>query len=146
MAGPAHPQAMQPSSPGRTRTAPPQRPDAWPSSPRTRLYLLFGATGFFYLLAGMVALRVVWALGEGPDAWALLVASLAHPLYIIFHVISLASVIFVGIHFFSLFPKSQPARIGPLKPPPGPVILVGLYVAWVGVTLLYSAILAGELF
>ena len=54
--------------------------------------------------------------------------------------------IFVGIRFFRLFPKSQPARIGPAKPPPGPVILAGLYVAWIGVTLLYSAILAGGLF
>ena len=49
--------------------APPQRPGTWPSSPRTRLYLLFGATGVFYLLAGMVALRVLWTLGEGPDQW-----------------------------------------------------------------------------
>ena len=146
MAGPAHPRSMSPSNPGRTRTAPPQRPDTWPGSPRTRLYLLFGATGLVYMLAGLVALRVVWALGEGPETWAKLVESLAHPLYIAFHVISLAAVLFVGVRFFRLFPKSQPARIGPLKPPPGPVLLAGLYVAWIGVTLLYSAILAGGLF
>ena len=146
MAGPAHPQSMTPSQPGRTRTAPPQRPGTWPSSPRTRTYLLFGFTGVFYLLAGLVALRVLWTVGEGPDQWVALLESLAHPVYIAFHAISLLAVIFVGFRFFRLFPKAQPARIGPAKPPPGPVILAGLYVAWVGVTLLYSAILAGGLF
>jgi fumarate reductase subunit C len=144
--GAAHPQAMTPKKPGRTRTAPPQRPGTWPSQARTRLYLLFGATGLFYLLAGLVVLRVLWTLGEGPEQWAALVESLANPLYIAFHVITLVSVIFVGVRFFSLFPKAQPARIGPAKPPPAPVILAGLYVAWVGVTLLYGAILAGGLF
>jgi fumarate reductase subunit C len=146
MAGPANPHSMTPSQPGRTRTAPPQRPGTWPSQARTRLYLLFGATGFFYLLAGMVALRVLWTLGEGPTAWEALMTSLAHPVYIAFHVVSLIAVLFVGVRFFRLFPKSQPARIGPAKPPPGPVILALLYAAWVGVTLLYGAILAGGLF
>ena len=145
MAGPSHPQSMMPATPGRTRTAPPQRPASWPASPRIRTYLLFGATGLFYLLAGLVALRVLWTLGEGPDQWALLLESLANPIYIGFHAISLIAVIFVGVRFFRLFPKSQPARIGPAKPPPGPVILAGLYLAWIGVTVLYSAILAGVL-
>ena len=143
----AHPDAMSPSTPGRTRTAPPQRPGTWRlSHPRTRSYLLFGATGVFYLLAGLGVVRVLWTIGEGPAQWEMLVASLANPLYILFHVITLISVIFVGIRFFSLFPKAQPARIGPLKPPPGPGIMAGLYLAWIGVTVLYVAILAGGLF
>jgi fumarate reductase subunit C len=146
MPGPANPRSMSPSSPGRTRTAPPVRPGTWPSHPRTRAYLLFGFTGFFYILAGMIALRVLWTLGEGPERWAILMESLANPIYIVFHVLALLSVIFVGIRFFSLFPKAQPARIGPVKPPPAPIILAGLYVAWVVVTILYVAILAGGLF
>ena len=146
MAGPANPRAMSPSHPGRTRTAPPQRPGTWPSQSRTRMYLLFGFTGFFYMLAGLIALRVLWTLGEGPDQWASLMESLANPIYIGFHVLTLVSVIFVGIRFFSLFPKAQPARIGPAKPPPAAVFFVGLYGAWIGVTVLYVAILAGKLF
>ena len=51
-----------------------------------------------------------------------------------------------GVAKASLFPKAQPPRIGPLKPPPGPVISVGLYGAWIGVTVLLSAILAGGIF
>lgn len=146
MAGPAHPDAMSPKKPGKTRTAPPQMPASWWSHPRIRTYLLFDATGIIYLLLGLVALRVVWALGAGPEIWDATMASLSSPLYIAFHVLGLASVIFVGVRFFRFFPKSQPPKIGPAKPPPQPVILAGLYVAWIGVTLLFAAILAGGIF
>ena len=146
MAGPAHPDAMAPSKPGRTRTAPPQMPASWWSHPRIRTYLLFDATGIVYLLLGLVALRIVWALGAGPEVWDATIASLSNPLYLIFHVIGLVSVLFVGVRFFSFFPKAQPPRIGPAKPPPQPAILGGLYAAWIGVTVLFAAILAGFLF
>jgi len=146
MAGPAHPRAMAPSRPGPTRTAPPQMPSSWWSHPRIRTYLLFDATGIAYLLLGLVALRVVWALGAGPDVWDATLTSLRHPLYVAFHVLGLASVLFVGVRFFRFFPKAQPPRIGPVKPPPPGVIQVMLYVAWVAVTLVFGLILAGVLF
>ena len=146
MAGPAHPDAMAPSKPGPTRTAPPQMPASWWSHPRIRTYLLFDATGIVYLLLGLVALRVVWALGAGPEVWDATMASLSNPLYIAFHVLGLVSVIFVGVRFFRFFPKAQPPRIGPVKPPPQPVIVAGLYVAWIGLTLVLAFILAGGIF
>jgi fumarate reductase subunit C len=146
MGAPAHPQAMTPKKPGRTRTAPPQMPSSWWSASRIRTYLLFDMTGFVYLLLGFVALRLVWALGEGPEVWSQTLASFNHPLYIAFHILGLASVIFVGIRFFRLFPKAQPPAIGPFKPPPGPVIHAGLYVAWVAVAVSFSLVLAGVLF
>ena len=146
MAGPAHPNAMSPAKPGPTRTAPPQTPDSWPSLSRMRVYTLFGWTGVLYLLVGFVALRLIWNLGEGPEAWDAALASLGHPLYIVFHLLCLVSVIFVGVRFFRLFPKAQPARIGPLKPPPRPVLHAMLYGLWIGVTVLFSAILAGVMF
>ena len=143
MAGPAHPDAMAPSRPGPTRTAPPQMPSSWWSAPRIRTYLAFDATGPIYLLLGFVALRIVWALGSGPEVWDTAINSLSHPLYTIFHVIGLVSVLFVGVRFFRLFPKSQPPRIGPAKPPPAGVIHAGLYVAWLAVAVVFAAILAG---
>lgn len=146
MAGAAHPHAMAPSKPGPTRTAPPQMPASWWSHPRIRTYLLFDVTGIVYLLLGLVALRVVWALGAGPEVWDATIASLSNPLYIAFHVLGLVSVIFVGVRFFRLFPKSQPPRIGPAKPPPQLVILAGLYAAWIGLTLIFAFILAGGIF
>ncbi len=145
MAGAAHPQAMAPSRAGPTRTAPPQTPGSWPSHPRMRVYTLFGVTGFIYLIMGFLCLRFVWALGAGPERWAVVVATLSNPIYIAFHLLALASVIFVGIRFFRLFPKAQPAHIGPLKPPPGPVLHAMLYAAWAGVALGFAAVLTGAI-
>ncbi len=145
-ARPAHPQAMQPSRPGSTRTAPPQLPDQFPLSGRYGPYILFGATGIFYLLAGLVALRAVWALGDGAVAWGGMLEQLSNPLYVAFHALALVSVCFVAVRFFALFPKAQPPRIGPAKPPPRPVISAMLYSAWLGVTLVMSAVLAGGIF
>ncbi len=143
MPAPAHPEAMAPSRPGGTRTAPPRRPDQFPFAGRYRAYTLFDATGLLYLLVGFVALRAVLALGDGPAAWQELLRQYQHPLYVGFHALCLAAVVFVGVRFFRLFPKSQPPRIGPLRPPPRPVILGMLYAAWVGVGGLMTAILAG---
>lgn len=142
---PAHPQAMQPSKPGRTRTAPPMRPDQYPFSGRYRSYTLFGLTGILYMLLGFLALEIVWALGSGEAAWNGILQRLESPLYILFHAVSLAGVCFVGVRFFGVFPKAQPPRIGPAKPPPAAVFLVGLYGAWIGITVVLSAILSGAL-
>jgi fumarate reductase subunit C len=142
----AHPDAMRPSKPGSTRTAPPQGPPQFPSQGRYLPYVLFDATGLVYLLLGFVALRVVWALGSGPAAWQSLMDQLTNPLYVAFHALGLASVIFVGVRFFRLFPKANPPTIGPLKPPPRPVIHAMLYAAWVGVAGAMTIVLAGGIF
>jgi len=146
MSRPANPNAMQPERPGRTRTAPPQLPPKFPFSGRYRAYTLFDWTGLIYLLLGFLALRVVWALGSGEPAWNHVIRDFEHPLYIAFHVLSLASLIFAGVRFFRFFPKSQLPRVGPVKPPPQPVILAGLYAAWIGVTVVFSLVLTGVLF
>ena len=142
----AHPHAMAPAKPGATRTAPPQRPPQFPMQGRYRSYSLFGWTGLVYLLLGFLVLKAIWALGNGPDAWERTLLSYEHPVYLAFHALALVSVLFVGVRFFSLFPKAQPPRIGPLKPPPQAVILAMLYAVWIGFTLVFGAILAGGLF
>ena len=71
---------------------------------------------------------------------------LRSPVYIGFHALSLAAVCFVAVRLFSLFPKAQPPRIGPAKPPPAPILLGMLYAAWLGVTVGLGAILAGWIF
>jgi fumarate reductase subunit C len=121
-------------------------PDQFPFAGRYRAYLLFGATGLLYFLVGFVVLRVVWALGSGPAAWEVERQALAGPLSILFHAITLAGVCFVAVRFFGLFPKSQPPRIGPAKPPPRPIIHAMLYAAWGGVTLAFVLILGGAIF
>lgn len=142
----AHPHTMQPHRPGRTRTAPPTMPPQMPFQGRYLAYTLFGATGILYLLAGFVALRAVQALGSGPAAWASVQSQLSHPAYVGFHLLSLVAVIFVGVRFFRLFPKAQPAKIGPAKPPPRPVMHVMLYVVWIAVSGGLALVLAGGIF
>jgi fumarate reductase subunit C len=137
---------MQPARAGRTRTAPPALPDKFPFAGRYLAYTLFDLTGFVYLVVGFGILRVVWALGSGPEAWQALRDRNASPGLIAFHLFALACVAFVGVRFFRLFPKAQPPRIGPLKPPPGRVIHAMLYAVWLGVTLVFATILAGGLF
>ena len=96
-----------------------------------------------YFLVGFLAIKIVGQLAEGPGAWQAQMKALENPLYIAFHVLALASVIFVAVRFFRLFPKAQPPSIGPAKPPPGPVIHAMLYVVWLGLTALISLALAG---
>ena len=146
MAGPAHPHAMAPPKPARTRAAPPQMPASWWSAKRIRTYLLFDATGIVYFLVAFLAIGLIDALGAGPEAWDAAMGRLRSPLYIAFHLLCLVSVIFVAVRFFSLFPKAQPPTIGPAKPPPAAVIHATLYVVWFGITALMTAILAGVLF
>ena len=141
----SHPNAMTPKTPGPTRTAAPMNPASWPTSPRMKAYARFGMTGWIYLVASVLAIEVVWALGGGPGAWGDMQSLLAHPISIGLHVICLVSVIYVLVRFFALFPKAQPARIGPAKPPP-PALLHGmLYVAWIGITIALAFVLAGGL-
>ena len=121
-------------------------PASWWSAPRIRAYLAFDATGFVYFLVGFLAIHLVWALGSGRDPYQRAVSALENPIYIVWNVFALLCVIGVGVRFFRLFPKAQPPRIGPLKPPPAALIHAGLYAAWIGVTVLFSAILAGGLF
>ena len=142
----AHPEAMTPARPGSTRTAPPQRPPQFPMQGRYRAYTLFDLTGLVYLLVGLVVLKAVWSLGSGAAAWERTLEGYANPIYLAFHALALVSVVFVGVRFFSLFPKAQPPRIGPLKPPPAPVIHAMLYAVWIGVTVVFASILAGGLF
>jgi fumarate reductase subunit C len=120
-------------------------PEQFPFAGRYLPYVLFDATGALYLLAGLAALRVVWALGSGEAAFTAVQLRLQSPLWVLFHALALAGACFVAVRFFRLFPKAQPPRIGPLRPPPAPVITALLYGAWLAVTLFMVAALTGGL-
>ena len=62
------------------------------------------------------------------------------------HLICFIAVIFVGVRFYGLFPKAQPAKIGPAKPPPRSVILAMLYAAWIAVSGGLALVMAGGIF
>lgn len=142
----ANAHAMAPAKRGRTRTAPPQLPDQFPFGGRYLAYTIFDLTGILYVLLGLMVLCAVWALGSGAASWNSLLERHRSILYIAFHAVALIGVIFVGFRFFRFFPKAQPPRIGPLKPPPKPVILAALYALWIGVAVFLAAVLAGGIF
>lgn len=137
--------AMKSSRPGPTRTADPRPPDHFPARGNYPVYLLFGVCGGFLLLTSLLVLRGVWALVGGEAAWNAFVASLSHPLYIGYHALALLGVVWFSLRFFSIFPKTQPARIGPVKPPPAPVILAILNGGFAVANALLALILWGEL-
>jgi fumarate reductase subunit C len=142
----AHPHAMAPSKPGSTRTAPPQLPDRFPFGGRYLAYTLFDLTGILYLMLGFLVLCAVWSLGSGEAVWNDVLERHRSIFYLGFHAIALVGVIFVGIRFFAFFPKAQPPRVGPVKPPPKSVILAALYALWIGATAFLSIVLAGGIF
>jgi fumarate reductase subunit C len=122
------------------------RPARMPLRGPYGIHALFGATGLIYLLLGLLALEVVWALGSGEAAWNRVQESFQQPLWIAFHALAFASILFVGVRFFRLFPPAQPPRIGPAKPPPPGVLMAMLYTAWIGVAGVLAGILAGWIF
>jgi fumarate reductase subunit C len=140
----AHPQAMQPSKPARTRTAPPRMPDRFPLRGRYASYVAFGATSFLYLALGLLVLRVAWALGSGPEAWAALQQDFRHPLYLTFHALALVVLIWAGWRFLiKLAPKANPPKIGPLRRPPLAVFPPLLGAAWLVASALVLVVLWG---
>lgn len=138
--------AMKPSRPGSTRTADPRPPDQFWTRGNYLPYVLFGSCGFLLYAVAFGVLRAVWVLGErDPAAWKALLASYAHPLYLVFHAFALVALTWFTFRFFRLFPKTQPARIGPAKPPPAPVILFALNAIFVVATLAAALVLAGAI-
>lgn len=138
--------SMRPKRPGSTRTAPPRMPDLYPARGRYLPYIAFGSVGLLLLLVGFGILRSVWVLGEhDPAAWRAHLDAYRHPLYILFHLFAMLAIGWFGLRFFRLFPKTQPAKIGPLRPPPEPVLLAGLRTAFVVATLLVALVLGGAI-
>lgn len=146
MARMAHPEAMTPHKKGPTRTAPPMMPASWWTAPRIRNYLLFGATGFVYMIASFWILRLAWALGSNPEAWASALSELSSPVAIFFNALLLVSVIFVGVRaFWGMMPKMQP-RGGPLPVLPAAAVRGAICGLWAVITIFMVVVLTGRVF
>lgn len=133
--------AMKPSRPGPTRTAPPRPPDGFPRQGNYRGYIAFGFGGFFLTTVSLLMLRAVWALGNGEAAWDRVQASFQNPIYVIYHALAFLWLSWFILRLFRLFPATQPKRIGPFKRPPDALLVAGLSGAFVVVTLAVAAIL-----
>ncbi len=135
--------AMKPSKPGATRTAPPRRPDGFPSRGNYRSYIAFGSGGFFLFTLSFLVLRAVWAIGNGEAAWNELMRQFQNPLYVIYHALAFVWLSWFILRLFRMFPATQPKRLGPFQRPPDAVLAGGLSGAFVVVTLAVAAILWG---
>jgi fumarate reductase subunit C len=135
--------AMKPSRPGATRTAPPRPPDGFPSRGNYRAYIAFGFGGFFLFTVSLLVLRSVWALGNGEAAWDRVQTSFQNPIYVLFHALAFLWLSWFILRLFRLFPATQPKRIGPFQRPPDALLVAGLSGAFVVVTLVVAAILWG---
>jgi fumarate reductase subunit C len=137
--------AMRPSRPGPTRTADPRPPDGYPGSARYLRYLAFGSCGIFLMLGSLGLLRLVFALGQGPVAYARVLDSLTSPVSIGLHAFGVLALVWFSLRFFGLFPKTQPPRIGPAPRPPDAVFAVALNGAFALVNAGLVAILWGAI-
>ena len=137
--------AMRPSQPGPTRTADPRPPDQFPGRGNYRGYILFGLGSGLMLLVSMNVLRAVWRLGAGDRAFDELIASWSSPLYVLFHLVALVWLSWVALRFFSLFPKTQPFRMGPFQRPPDAVLVGGLWGLFIVVTTVLTVVLSGAI-
>ncbi len=144
MARTAHPQSMQPSTPGRTRTAAARMPHKFPSAGRYLSYTLFGVTSFFYLAVSLMVLRAAWALGDGRAAWEAMLADFANPIYLGFHALTLLVFVWAGWRFLIvLAAKANPPKIGPLRRPPLAVFPPLFGALWLGATVVAVVVLWG---
>jgi len=137
--------AMKPSKPGPTRTAPPRAPDGFPRSGNYRGYIAFGFGGFFLMTVSLLVIRSVWALGNGEAAWNGVQGSFQNPIYVLYHALAFGWLTWFILRLFRMFPATQPKRIGPFKRPPDAVLVAGLTGAFVVVTIALVVILSGVL-
>ena len=108
----AHPDAMRPTGPSRTRTSWPLRRDGWWwGHSRNRSYVLFGLASVAVLTEAFVILGGAWSLGRGEASWDGYVAALRTPALRTFHLVALPIFVWYGGRFLRLFPKTQPPRI-----------------------------------
>lgn len=136
--------AMRPKRPGRTRTAEPRLPDQYWTRGRYLAYIAFGSCGFLIYAVAFGILYGVWVLGaHDPAAWQAHLARYARLPYLLFHAFALVALTWFGLRFFSLFPKTQPARIGPFPRPPDLFFTLVLNGAFVVASLLVMFVVGG---
>ncbi len=145
MAIPAHPDAMKPRERARTRTASPMMAgNWWTKNPRYVAYVAYAFAGVFFWLQAMILIRALWALGTGEGAWNAFLDDLRNPIYIGFHVVSFAVMVWYGARtYFKLFVKTQPPMIGPLPRPPVAIFPPLLAAVWIGASAALLVVLGG---
>ena len=116
--------------------------DWWNKNSAYRLFMLRELSSVFVALFLLELLCFVSRVGQGREATEQFIASLRHPLYLLFHVVVLAFALLHSITWFNLTPKVMVIRRGEERVPD--VLVAGSnYIACLGVSLLLWWIVRG---
>ena len=103
-------------------------------------FVLRELTSVFVALFALVLLWQIRALGQGPDAYARVLARLRSPLFVTVNALALAFVLFHAITWFNLAPKAMVVRLKG-KRVPDLVVAGANYAAWVVLSAAVAALL-----
>ena len=84
-------------------------------------------------LGAVITLWWVWAVAQGPEAYARMLAWLRAPGFVLVSLAALGAVLFHAITWFHLAPKAMAVRIAGRRVPNGVVVALN-YLAWVAVS------------
>jgi len=101
----------------------------WLSRPNYVRFMIREVTSVFIAAFLVVLLVQIHRVGQGPEAYAALMARLASPGWLLFHVVALAFAIYHSITWFNLTGVVQVVRIGDRQLPPA-LIAGGAFAAW----------------
>jgi len=101
----------------------------WLSRPNYVRFMIREVTSVFIAAFLVVLLVQIHRVGQGPEAYAALMARLASPGWLLFHVVALAFAIYHSITWFNLTGVVQVVRIGDRQLPPA-LIVGGALAAW----------------
>jgi fumarate reductase subunit C len=110
---------------------------------QSRSYTGFVLRELTSVAVAFFALVLLWqirALGQGPEAYARVIARLRSPLFVVLDLLALAFVLFHSITWFNLAPKAMVVRLRGKRLPD--VLIAGAnYAAWVVLSAAVAAIL-----
>ena len=110
----------------------------WLGRPGYIRFMIREVTSVFIAIFLVELLVLIYKIGQGPQAYAEMVAKLQSPGWIVFNVVALAFALYHTVTWFKLTGVVQVVRLGDRKVPPG-LVVAGAFVAWgvVSVFILY---------
>jgi fumarate reductase subunit C len=101
----------------------------WLERPAYIRFMIREVTSVFIAIFLVVLLIQIHRVGQGPEAYAAVVAKLRSPGWIAFHVVALAFALYHTVTWFKLTGVVQVVRVGDRQVPPG-LVVAGTFVAW----------------
>jgi fumarate reductase subunit C len=101
----------------------------WRRNPHHFLYMVREGTSVFVGAYAVVLLWALTALADGPDAWSTWLATMRHPLAVLFHLVVFVAACWHTVTWFAVSPKTMPPmRLGG-RPVPASALVGGQYLA-----------------